>query len=82
MMDNRIVVQDKKFYQTLFSLQTTVLCEPNIDGDGGIPAGCQCDKDNVIWIADMRLGILTMDQSGNFKQVLSKCCPILQWESK
>jgi hypothetical protein len=62
-----------------YFFQTTILCEPNIDGYGGVPAGCQCDKDNVIWIADMRLGILTMDKSGNFKQVLSKGCPILQW---
>ena len=78
MMDNRIVIKDKKFCQTFF-FQTTILCEPNIDGYGGVPAGCQCDKDNVIWIADMRLGILTMDKSGNVKQVLSKGCPILQW---
>jgi hypothetical protein len=53
-MDNRIVIKDKKFCQTFF-FQTTILCEPNIDGYGGVPAGCQCDKDNVIWIADMRL---------------------------
>ncbi|XP_071143907.1 diisopropyl-fluorophosphatase-like [Mytilus edulis] len=52
----------------LSTCKATVICEPVIDGNGGIPAGCQCDKDNVIWIADMRLGILTMDQSGQFKQ--------------
>lgn len=45
------------------------MCEPKIDNYGGIPAGCQCDKNNVIWIADMRLGVFTMDQSGQFKQV-------------
>ncbi|CAC5377576.1 Diisopropyl-fluorophosphatase [Mytilus coruscus] len=53
----------------LDTCKSTVICEPNIDGFGGIPAGCQCDKNNTIWIADMRLGILTMNQSGQFNQV-------------
>ena len=49
--------------------QPTVVCSPK-DGDiGGIPAGCQCDLGNNIWIADMRLGILKMDQNGKYQQV-------------
>ncbi|XP_063421626.1 diisopropyl-fluorophosphatase-like [Mytilus trossulus] len=53
----------------LDTCKSTVICEPNIDGFGGIPAGCQCDKNNMIWIADMRLGILSMNQSGQFNQL-------------
>ena len=52
-----------------YMFQTEVMCAPQDVPDGGIPAGCQCDLDNSIWVADMRLGILHMDPSGNFKQV-------------
>ncbi len=31
---------------------------------GGIPAGCQCDKENNIWIADMRLGVFRVEPDG------------------
>ena len=58
----------------LLYFQSTLACAPK-DGDcGGIPAGCQCDLDNNIWIADMRLGILKMDTDGNYEQVCLKLC--------
>lgn len=50
-------------------LQSSVLCEPAVGGFGGVPAGCQCDKNNVLWIADMRLGLITVDKQGMFTQV-------------
>lgn len=31
---------------------------------GGIPAGLQCDKDNVLWVADMKLGVLSVTTDG------------------
>ena len=40
-----------------------------MDGEGGIPAGCQCDKDGNLWIADMRLGIIKVTQDGHMTQV-------------
>lgn len=46
------------------------MCEPEVDGYGGIPAGCQSDKDNNIYIADMRLGLLKMAPSGSVEQVM------------
>ncbi|XP_069128236.1 diisopropyl-fluorophosphatase-like [Argopecten irradians] len=46
-----------------------ILCEPSLDGEGGVPAGCQCDKNNDIWIADMRLGIIKVNKDGQFQQV-------------
>lgn len=56
--------------------QVEVVCTP-YDGEfGGIPAGCQCDLQNNIWIADMRLGILKMDPTGTYKQVSCKPLPI------
>jgi len=48
--------------------QKNVVCEPNIEG-GGIPAGCQSDKEGNLYVADMRLGILTMKPNGTYKQV-------------
>ena len=60
-------------YSDLLSyFQSTVICSPKDGEYGGIPAGCQCDLDNNIWIADMRLGILKMDQSGKCQQVHCK----------
>lgn len=49
--------------------KSSVLCEPAVGGFGGVPAGCQCDKDNVLWIADMRLGLITVGKQGTFTQV-------------
>ncbi|WAR23310.1 DFPA-like protein [Mya arenaria] len=50
----------------------TVMCSPRDGCDGGIPAGCQCDHDNNILIADMRLGILRMDSEGKYSQLFKK----------
>lgn len=49
--------------------KSSVLCEPAVGGFGGVPAGCQCDKNNMLWIADMRLGLITVDKQGTFTQV-------------
>ena len=57
------------FMMLFIYFQSEVVCSPKVDEYGGIPAGCQCDKDNNIWIADMRLGILKMDTAGNYEQV-------------
>ncbi|KAK3090074.1 hypothetical protein FSP39_008960 [Pinctada imbricata] len=58
---------------TLWDLHLAeVLVEPSIDGNGGIPAGCQSDKDNNIWIADMRLGIIKVHPDGKFVQICQK----------
>ena len=40
-----------------------------MDGYGGVPAGCNTDHDNSILVADMRLGILRVQQDGSFRQV-------------
>ena len=49
-------------------------CTPATETDGGIPAGCQCDKDDAIWIADMRLGLLKMstEEKEQFAQMALK----------
>lgn len=39
---------------------------------GGIPAGLQCDRDNHIWIADMKLGIFRMASDGTLDHVVSE----------
>ncbi|CAH1775577.1 unnamed protein product [Owenia fusiformis] len=52
--------------------QASVLVAPSVDGFGGIPAGCQCDLDNNIWVADMTLGILKVKQDGTFQQIATK----------
>ncbi|KAK6188060.1 hypothetical protein SNE40_004324 [Patella caerulea] len=51
---------------------STVLCSPSVDGYGGIPAGCQVDKEGNIMVADMRLGILKVQPNGAFSQVCVK----------
>ena len=51
--------------------QVDVVCSPKDGDSGGIPAGCQVDLDNNIWIADMRLGILKMETSGKYQQVVT-----------
>lgn len=40
------------------SKKSSDVCIPQFSGYGGRPAGCQVDKENAIWIADMRLGLL------------------------
>ena len=49
----------------------TKWCLPRSDGVGGIPAGCQIDKENALWVADMRLGLLkvTVSQTDSTKGV-------------
>ncbi|KAH9496820.1 hypothetical protein Btru_010371 [Bulinus truncatus] len=49
--------------------KTEVVCEPTVNGDGGIPAGCQTDKEGNIYVADMRLGILFVQPDGHFEQL-------------
>lgn len=46
-----------------------MLCEPQIDGHGGVPAGLQIDKNGDLWVADMRLGILHVKPDGSMTQV-------------
>ncbi|MHB0877452.1 MAG: SMP-30/gluconolactonase/LRE family protein [Anaerolineae bacterium] len=38
---------------------------------GGIPAGLQCDKENNLWLADMRLGIIKIGPDGAMERVVS-----------
>ncbi|KAK7099756.1 diisopropyl-fluorophosphatase-like [Littorina saxatilis] len=49
--------------------KTTLVCEPSVGEDGGVPAGCQCDKEGNIYVADMRLGILKVTPSGQYQQL-------------
>ncbi len=37
---------------------------------GGIPAGLQVDRENRLWCADMKLGILCIDPSGNLSRAV------------
>lgn len=46
-----------------------LICEPCVNNHGGIPAGCQSDKDGNLYVADMRLGILFVKGNGEFQQV-------------
>lgn len=39
---------------------------------GGIPAGLQCDRENYLWVADMRLGILRAAPDGTLTRVVSE----------
>ncbi|XP_013398179.1 diisopropyl-fluorophosphatase-like [Lingula anatina] len=51
----------------------TQICAPKVGSDGGIPAGLQCDKENNLWVADMRLGILRVNtKDGTFQQIARK----------
>ena len=59
------------FFLVFSIVQVEIVCEPNIDGDGGIPAGCQVDKEGNLYVADMRLGILYVKPDGTFTQVMS-----------
>jgi len=34
---------------------------------GGIPAGLQCDRENVLWVADMKLGVLSVSPDGKVR---------------
>ena len=38
-------------------------------GEGGVPAGCQADREGDLYVADMRLGILKVTPDGDFTQV-------------
>ncbi|GAB1603366.1 diisopropyl-fluorophosphatase-like [Argonauta hians] len=49
--------------------QTCILCEPEINGYGGIPAGCQFDRSDNLFVADMRLGLLKVKLDGTYSQV-------------
>uniref|UniRef100_A0A0B6ZM12 SMP-30/Gluconolactonase/LRE-like region domain-containing protein n=1 Tax=Arion vulgaris TaxID=1028688 RepID=A0A0B6ZM12_9EUPU len=56
----------------LFSSQperTELVCAPSVNGEGGIPAGCQADKEGNLYVADMRLGILHVKPNGEFTQL-------------
>lgn len=46
-----------------------IVSTPLAGGYGGRPAGCQCDKEGYIWIADMRLGILRYSPDGMCEQI-------------
>lgn len=63
--------QNQWHYILLSMLQAILLCKPKIE-DAGVPAGCQCDKEGNIYVADMRLGILKVTQSGYFTQVVNR----------
>jgi len=39
---------------------------------GGIPAGCQCDRENFLWIADMKWGILKVSPQGQVLPVVTE----------
>ncbi|CAG5123188.1 unnamed protein product [Candidula unifasciata] len=49
--------------------QAELVCAPNVDGHGGIPAGCQADREGNLYVADMRLGILHVKPNGEFTQL-------------
>ncbi|CAD5113502.1 DgyrCDS2663 [Dimorphilus gyrociliatus] len=49
--------------------EQSVICTPNVDGYGGVPAGCQIDQEGYLWVSDMRLGLLRIDiNSKTFEQ--------------
>ena len=52
--------------------QSTVWCQPKFHNVGGIPAGCQCDQENNIWVADMRHGILKVTPQGHVTQIVQQ----------
>jgi gluconolactonase len=39
---------------------------------GGIPAGLQCDPDDNLWVADMKLGILKVTAQGQIEHVVAE----------
>lgn len=39
---------------------------------GGIPAGLQCDRENHLWLADMKLGILRLSPQGDIEPVVTQ----------
>ena len=39
---------------------------------GGIPAGLQCDRDDSLWVADMKLGILKVSPDGQIEHVVAE----------
>nr|XP_002130142.1 diisopropyl-fluorophosphatase [Ciona intestinalis] len=61
-------IAGKLYSVNLNTGEKQVVCTPQFNGYGGRPAGCQSDKEDNIWIADMRLGLLKYDGKGNCKQ--------------
>ena len=49
--------------------QPQVFCTPTVAGNGGMPAGCEPDRQGNLWVADMRLGILKVKDTGECEQV-------------
>ncbi|XP_067933592.1 diisopropyl-fluorophosphatase-like [Watersipora subatra] len=50
--------------------EVTIVHSPSVGEFGGIPAGCQMDTEDNLWIADMRLGLLCFDtKSGKCRQI-------------
>ncbi len=39
---------------------------------GGIPAGLQCDREDNLWVADMKLGILRVTPAGQMERVVAE----------
>jgi len=39
---------------------------------GGIPAGLQCDRENCLWVADMKLGILRLSPQGAMTPIVTQ----------
>jgi len=39
---------------------------------GGIPAGLQCDRDDVLWVADMKLGVLSVTRQGTVRHEVAE----------
>lgn len=39
---------------------------------GGIPAGLQCDRENNLWLADMKLGILRLSPRGEIEPMVTE----------
>src|SRR4030042_6297813 len=38
---------------------------------GGVPAGLQCDKEDNLWVADMKLGIFKVTPAGKLEHVVA-----------
>nr|XP_039270276.1 diisopropyl-fluorophosphatase-like isoform X2 [Styela clava] len=51
--------------------EKTDMCTALVNGFGGRPAGCQSDKFDNIWIADIRLGLLKYSPGSNDCQLVS-----------
>nr|XP_002120441.1 diisopropyl-fluorophosphatase-like [Ciona intestinalis] len=49
-----------------------VVCTPHVEGFGGKPNGSISDKDDCIWCADMRLGLVKFDPGDNSCKIYGK----------